>query len=125
MRKILLFNTLKLNKITLYLISVFASIIIFAFLYYINDYFITNNIELAKKLYFIPNNYKKTQDKSNDFVYYLWFSLITQSTIGYGGLINENTGQNVPFSRIYYRPFKILNILQIISVFLINIILII
>jgi hypothetical protein len=125
MRKILLFNTLKLNKITLYLISVFASIIIFAFLYYINDYFITNNIELAKKLYFIPNNYKKTEDKTNDFVYYLWFSLITQSTIGYGGLINENTGQNVPFSRIYYRPFKILNILQIISVFLINIILII
>lgn len=125
MRKILLFNNLKLNKITLYLISVFASIIIFAFLYYINDYFITNNIELAKKLYFIPNNYKKTEDKTNDFVYYLWFSLITQSTIGYGGLINENTGQNVPFSRIYYRPFKILNILQIISVFLINIILII
>ena len=38
MRKILLFNSLKLNKISLYLISVFASIIIFAFLYYINDY---------------------------------------------------------------------------------------
>ena len=125
MGKVFLFNKLKLNKIKLYLITVFASILIFAFLYYINDYFITNNIELAKKLYFVSNNYNETENKSNDFIYYLWFSLITQSTIGYGGLINGNTGENIPFSKIYYRPFKILNILQILSVFLINIILII
>lgn len=104
-----------------YLLINFLSVIIFGILYFLNNYFIINNIQLAKKIGFIEKNYKftndKSNDKSNDLLYYIWFSLITQTTLGYTGLINEKTGINIPFSK-GFNSFKILNILQISSIFI-------
>ena len=100
-----------------YLLINFLSVIIFGILYFLNNYFIINNIQLAKKIGFIEKNYKFTNDTSNDLLYYIWFSLITQTTLGYTGLINEKTGINIPFSK-GFNSFKILNILQISSIFI-------
>lgn len=100
-----------------YLLINFLSVIIFGILYFLNDYFISNNIELAKKIGFVEKNYKFTNDKSNSLIYYIWFSLITQTTLGYTGLINEKTGINIPFSK-GFNSFKILNILQISTIFI-------
>lgn len=101
-----------------YLLINFLSVITFGILYFLNDYFISNNIELAKKIGFVKKDYKSHNDISNSLIYYIWFSLITQTTIGYTGLLNERTGMNIPFSKISYNSFKILNILQISSVFI-------
>jgi hypothetical protein len=94
--------------------------IVFAILYYIQDFFISNNPLLAKKLKFIPEDYDASKDKPDSIIYYLWFSLITQTTVGYGGLLNERTGASVPWSKIHYRTYKVINITQLISVFYIS-----
>ena len=121
---LLIKNNLKITNVRLYLIVNILLIFIFGFLYYINDYFISNNIQLAKKFNLVSENYDGKDDKSNEFLYYLWWSLVTQTTVGYSGLLNERTGENIPFSKIYYYPFKVLNILQLFSVIFVNILLI-
>ena len=100
------------------------SAIIFALLYYIEDYFITNYSSLAKKLNFISKDYDSSKDEVNTLLYYLWFSFITQTTVGYGGVLNEKTGRSVPWSKIHYRPYKVINITQLISIFVITAILV-
>ena len=106
------------NRGKKYLLINFASVIIFAVLYYINDYFIINNSELAKNLGFVEKNYKVNNNKVNSIIYYIYFSLITQTTIGYSGILNEKTGLNIPFSKLEYNSYKFLNIMQISSIFI-------
>lgn len=106
------------NRGKKYLLINFASVIIFALLYYINDYFIINNSELAKNLGFVEKNYKVDNNKVNSIIYYIYFSLITQTTIGYSGILNEKTGLNIPFSKLEYNSYKFLNIMQISSIFI-------
>jgi len=96
------------------------AVIFFGVLYYLQDYFITNYPKLAKKLKFIPEDYDASKDKPDSIIYYLWFSLITQTTVGYSGLLNERTGTLVPWSKIHYRTYKVINITQLISVFYIS-----
>ena len=96
-----------------------TSIIIFAILYWFQDWFITNYPELSKKIYFGGNN----GPPPNSFLYYLWFSLITQTTVGYGGII-EADGTNTPFVKIQSHLLKALNIIQLLSIFLITAVLI-
>lgn len=98
--------------------------IIFGFLYYIQDFFISNNPLLAKKLKFIPEHYDASKDKPNNILYYLWFSLITQTTVGYSGILNERSGMSVPWSKIHYRTYKIINITQLLSIFFISAVLV-
>lgn len=98
--------------------------IIFGLLYYLQDYFITNYTSLAKKLKLISEDYDASKDNIDSLLYYLWFSLITQTTVGYTGLLNEHTGLSVPWSKIHYRSYKIINITQLISIFVISAILI-
>ena len=100
------------------------AVIIFGLLYYLQDYFISNYTSLAKKLKFIPEHYDASKDKENSLLYYLWFSLITQTTVGYSGIINERTGISVPWNKIHYRTYKVINIIQLISIFVISSILI-
>ena len=83
-----------------YLIINLSSVIIFAILYFLNDYFIINNPELAIKLGFVKKDYKVNDNKVNGLIYYIWFSLITQTTLGYTGILNEETGLNIPFSKL-------------------------
>ena len=58
----------------------FLAVIFFGLLYYLQDYFITNYSILAKKLKIIPEDYDASLDEVDDIFYYLWFSLITQTT---------------------------------------------
>lgn len=95
-------------------------VILFGLLYYFQDYFISNYPTLAKKLKFIPENYDTSNDKTDSILYYLWFSLVTQTTVGYSGLLNEKTDLIVPWSKIKYRTYKIINITQLLSIFYIS-----
>ena len=96
------------------------AVIIFGLLYYIQDYFVANYSLLAKKIKIIPEDYDASKDKVNSLIYYLWFSLITQTTVGYSGLLNERTGLSVPWNKIHYRSYKVINIIQLISIFVIS-----
>lgn len=111
-----LFNKKGRNFIFYHLLAV----IVFGLLYFIQDYFITNYSEYAKKLKLIPEDYDASKDKVNSFLYYLWFSLITQTTVGYTGVLNEHTGLSVPWSKIHYRTYKLINITQLVSIFIIS-----
>lgn len=96
------------------------SVLVFAILYTVQDRLIMDNSELAKKYGLLRENYKKDfySGKSSRFVYYLWYSLITQTTVGYAGVVNTKTGLPVPFEDAPNRVFKVLNILQLLSVLL-------
>ena len=50
--------------------------------------------------------------------YYLWFSLITQTTVGYTGML-QSKGQPETFTSMRSNVFKFLNILQLSSIFII------
>ena len=116
-----LFNFLFTKKGYKFILYHLIATLIFAVLYYIQDYFITNNFELAKKIYLVEENYKQPENDSvNSFIYYLWFSLITQTTVGYSWILNEKTGQSIPFSQIHERTYKIINIAQLLSIFYIT-----
>lgn len=94
------------------------SVLIFAILYTIQDRLIINNSEFAKKYGLLRENYNKDfySGESSGFLYYLWYSLITQTTVGYAGAVNTKSGLPVPFSEAPNRVFKVLNILQLLSV---------
>ena len=122
---LLIKNKFKITSVKLYLFANLVLVFIFGFLYYINDYFISNNTEFAKKINLVPKTYDGSYSSDNDFLYYLWWSLVTQTTVGYAGLLNEKTGENIPFSKMEYRSFKGLNILQLFSVIFVNILLVV
>lgn len=94
------------------------SVLVFALLYTLQDRLIIDNTEMAKKLGLLRENYNKDfySGESSGFLYYLWYSLITQTTVGYAGAVNTKSGLPVPFSAAPNRVFKVLNILQLLSV---------
>jgi hypothetical protein len=99
------------------------SVMIFAVLYYIQDIFITNNREIAIKYGLLDSKYAHRfySDKESTLFYYLWYSLITQTTVGYAGVgyagvVNTKTGVPISFMETPNRVFKVLNILQLISI---------
>ena len=94
------------------------SVIIFAVLYYIQDIFITNNRDIAIKYGLLDSKYAHRfySDKESTLFYYLWYSLITQTTVGYAGVVNTKTGVPISFMETPNRVFKVLNILQLISI---------
>ena len=96
-------------------------VILFALLYQLQDNFILNNIDFAQKIGLMEKNIPKKYYswKSSPFYYYIWYSLITQTTVGYGGVVDTATGDTVSFIQIPNRLFKILNVIQLLSVILI------
>ena len=106
------------NKALFYLLISLLNVLLFTILYYIQDYFISNNIELSKKLGILNKNYNEKPEIIS-FLHYFWFSLITQTTVGYNNILNKN-GQVLSFMKISYYPFKFLNIIQLISIFAIS-----
>ena len=111
-----------------YIIINFLSIIIFAFLYYSSDYFIINYSKLIKKIKLYKNekintneNTKeniKEKNKGDTFLYYLWFSFITQTTIGYSNIVNRN-GKEVHYITNKSKLYLFFNFLQLISIIVI------
>ena len=108
------------KKTKKYLLYHFGAVIIFAVLYWITDVFEINDPKFSKK-YLGESKIAKAWKSgySDSFLYYLWFSLVSQTTVGYGGL-TDPTGNDMAFPITDY-PFKILNILQLSSIFLIPI----
>ena len=109
----------KMNK--KFLFVNFGTILFFAIIYYLQDWFILTNIKLSQDLGLlekdIPKKYYSWE--ASPFYYYLWYSLITQTTVGYGGVIDTATGKSVSFLKLPNRLFKALNVLQLLSVILV------
>ena len=83
--------------------------LLFAIIYYLEDRFILNYPTLAKKVGFGSIKNAETME------YYIYYSLITQSTVGYAGGKGGGTWQQVRSN-----AFKITNIVQLISIFVIT-----
>ena len=96
-------------------------VFIFACLYYIQDYIISYYPDFSEK-YLLEHEKNNINNKSKftlkPFLYYIWFSLVTQSTVGYTGIITQNN-KTQTFNSVRSIPFKVLNILQITSIFII------
>lgn len=96
-------------------------ILLFAVIYYLQDWFVLTNIKLAQEWGLlekeIPAEYYSW--KSSPFYYYIWYSLITQTTVGYGGVVDTATGKTVSFLKLPNRLFKALNVLQLLSIILV------
>ena len=96
-------------------------VLIFAILYYVQDYIISYYPDFSEK-YLLEKDTNNSHNKPlltlKPFTYYIWFSMITQSTVGYTGII---TGDNKPenFDKIRSIPFKIINILQMTTIFIV------
>ena len=86
-----------------------ASTIIFAILYYLSDQFLFYKPTLSARLGL--GSVKKTQT----LPYYFYYSLITQSTVGYEGGKGEGG-----FQQVNSNLFKTLNLIQIIGIFIIT-----
>ena len=82
----------------------------FAIAYWLSDIFMSAYPKLAKKLHLGETK------KIDDFYSYLYFSLITQTTVGYGGTLPDG-GHIITTKSI---PLKILMILQLFSIILIT-----
>tara|TARA_B100000886_G_C20161706_1_gene382336 strand:+ start:120 stop:503 length:384 start_codon:yes stop_codon:yes gene_type:complete len=96
--------------------SLFATLL-FAILYYSNDLFCRSNFELAKKNNLIEKsiNNKESLPKT-DFIYYIWFSLITQTTVGYSNLLPKQDNTD----KIHLQVFvlnKYINMIQLFTIF--------
>ena len=99
-------------KSIIYIIKTF----IFAFLYWIQDVLLTKYPKFSTELYL-----GKSSPPAVSFQYYLWYSLITQTTVGYGGMLLAN-GDSVPYQKITEVPLKVLNsLLSVISLPLMSI----
>lgn len=87
----------------------------FACLYYTQDRFTTTYPQLSQRLRFV-HRADNVEQRSNTFLYYIWFSCLTQSTVGYTGLLDETTGRIMPFSKINSNLYIALNVMQMLCV---------
>lgn len=58
----------------------------------------------------------ETHPPADSLIYWLWFSLVTQTTVGYSGS-QTTTGTNIPFAKITNHAYKAINIVQLLSIF--------
>ncbi len=126
-------NNLKKDTLTLtdlkrkavkYFILHFGAVFIFAFLYYIMDVIEAKYPKFGHKYLGVTKKLDKERGgkahHNPKFMYFLWYSLITQTTVGYGGVLN-NKGASIPITDLD-NAFKVLNYIQLFSIFTIPII---
>ena len=120
MRNLILFN-LKERGVKMVLMNI-VCVVIFAFLYYLQDYIISYYPTFAEKYMLRKLKNKKEANEAlftlKPITYYIWFSLITQTTVGYTGML-QGAGQPETFTSMRSNVFKFLNILQLSSIFII------
>ena len=85
----------------------------FGVLYWLSDYIITKYPKLSKDLYF---GYYKDTNPVNPYYYWLWQSLITQTTVGYSG-VSGSDGTNISYLKFHNNLFRIFNFAQLFSIF--------
>lgn len=90
-----------------FIIAQIVASVIFALLYYIQDRVIYNHRDLAAKVWLINDDFKIEDHNHNSLLYWMWLSIIVQSTVG----------NNLPFSTKGNNIYPIINILQLISIF--------
>ena len=125
-KKIASYNDFFNQKVIKFVLIHCSWIILFALIYYIIDIWIAMHHELAKK-YFIPKwvleskseKTKKVVDeeinRSKPFFYHLYFSALTQTTVGYAGQVNSD-GITIPILMKDY-IFQMANFLQLVTIF--------
>ena len=111
----LIHNSLfKMNKGERFLMYQLGAAFVFGMLYWLQDVFMSNNRKLSKKL-----GLGIGHPPADSIFFWMWFSLLTQTTIGYSGPETKK-GRVVSFNLIENKVFKTLNFLQFISVFYIT-----
>ena len=100
-------------------------ILFFALVYWGLDYWISQHPDFAFK-YFTPDLAKRSKKMIDSiiedikipkpFFYHLYFSALTQTTVGYAGQINED-GRPIP---ILYKDkvFQLINFIQLCTIFM-------
>ena len=98
------------RKGVLYIITHLTATLFFAILYFVSYHIF---LEQDKQ------NGNKMPDEPLGFLYWIWFSLITQTTVGYGGVEDKNSNAEA-FSKMKNKLFKMVNCAQLISIFVIT-----
>ena len=111
MFNLLLLSSYKKNKKIRFLTYHFGAIIMFALLYWIQDIFLSNYQDLGGNL-----GFGHTFPPANSFYYWMHFSALTQTTIGYAGPVTAK-GESMAFNIIPNNLYKIINMIQLLSVF--------
>ena len=92
-------------------------VLLFACLYYVSDTMVARYASACRRLRLVNGAYQVRD--SNTIGYYLWFSLMTQTTVGYTGIIDEDTGKRIAFSKINNRVYVVVNVLQMCSILMV------
>jgi hypothetical protein len=112
----LLNNLFRKDRKLKYILSNFVCILMFSILYWICD-LLTFKYEFFRKIF----NIRVNEKQNNSIIYYLWFSLITQTTVGYEEITDNNN------DTVHYKNslnlLNVLNIAQLLSIFIITLIL--
>ena len=87
----------------------FGAILLFGILYWIQDNFVTYYPDISEKY-----GLGKAYNPPDSFGDWIWFSAITQTTVGYDRL--SDGGKRRAFNKIPNRFFKIINFTQICSI---------
>ena len=90
------------------------SVIIFGLLYWIQDKIVNDYPK-----WFIKYGFGQSVDRPDSFFYWIWHSLVTQTTVGYSGAASSH-GKHISFNKITNNVYKILNTFQLLSIFFIT-----
>ena len=113
------------QKVIKFVLIHISWIIFFSLVYWTLDYWISKHPDFAFK-YFTPDLAKKSKKmidtikedikNAKPFFYHLYFSALTQTTVGYAGQVNDE-GANIP---ILYKDkiFQIVNFIQLCTIFM-------
>ena len=92
-------------------------VIFFGILYWISDIILSKYPDFSKKhLGLVEVDFGNRGEDSQDLFYYLWFSAVTQTTVGYGGLIDKK-GKAIQLIKSDYL-WRFFNLSQLLSVFI-------
>ena len=119
-----LFRKVFKSKTPKFLSYHFGAVISFGILYLLSDFIEDRFSDFSIKYLNRPSSADAAKGLAGggkivqSLVYWLWYALVTQSTLGYGGVIDAK-GNSIPFYKNSY-PFQFLNISQICSIFVIS-----
>lgn len=92
-------------------------VVFFAVFYWISDIILSKFPEFSKKhMGLVEGDFGNRGENTQDLFYYFWFSAVTQTTVGYGGLI-DGKGKAVQIIKSDYL-WRFFNLAQLLSVFI-------